>query len=95
MNAKQVGERVKFFRERKGIKKNALANLAGISPTYINDIESGRKCPTVEVLGYICTYGLDITLAEFFDTQLFANKDYVASLTENQRNLLNEFLKSL
>ncbi len=95
MDAKQVGERVRYFREKKGIKKNALANLSGISPTYINDIESGRKCPTVETLGFICTYGLRITLVEFFSPYHDNNKNLVESLTPTQRNLLNDFLKSI
>ncbi len=93
MNAKEVGRRVKYFREQKNMTKNALANAAGVSPTYVYQIEEGLKCPTVEYLSHIC-WGLGITLSEFFaeENEL---KERVAYLTPEQRKLLNAFLNSL
>lgn len=93
MTAKEVGERVKFFREKKNMKKNTLANLARLSPTYINDIESGRKCPTVQSLSYICQ-GLDISLMDFFEEKGALHKT-ADNLTADQKERLNEFLKSI
>lgn len=93
MTAVEIGNKIKKIRESKGIKKNALANLAGVSPTYINDIEAGRKCPTVEYLGYICQ-GLGITMESFFRDENSHTID-VSSLNERQIRLLEEFLASL
>ncbi len=97
MEAKEVGKRIKELREQKYMNRNQLANLAGVSPTYIYQLEKGEKSPTVEYLGYICQ-GLGITLGEFF----VQNKDFnfcdcikISNLTEEQKKLLNEFLKSL
>ena len=41
-----VGDRLRFFREQKQISTNKLANLAGISQSYVRDIEMGNKNPT-------------------------------------------------
>ena len=95
MEAKEVGKRIKFFREQRGLTKNALANNAGVSPTYIYQLEEGLKSPTVEYLGHIC-WGLGITLSEFFtDKEEAKSFDYICSLTNEQRERLNQFLKSL
>ena len=97
MTAEEVGKRIKYLREQKNLKKNTLANLAGVSPTYI---ENGERCPTVEYLGYIC-FGLGITLAEFFrDTDeqkelTAAIQTLTARLTPKQQSLLLEFIKTI
>ena len=94
MTAKEVGEKITYFREKNKMTKNALANQSGVSPTYINDLESGRKCPTVETLSFICQ-GLNISLSTFFSENIFNEKLSVDSLSYNQKQLLNDFLKSL
>ncbi len=94
MTAKEVGARVKYFREKKNMTKSALATAAGVSPTYVYQIEEGLKCPTVEYLGHIC-WGLGITLAGFFATEKEEVKDRLSYLTPEQKALLNEFLGSL
>lgn len=94
MTAKEVGERVTKLREEKKLTKNALANLAGISPTYINDIEAGRKCPTVEYLGYLCD-ALGITLRDFFSVEETNDRLSVDSMTERQKAAFENFLREL
>ena len=54
-----VGERIKRLRESMGWTKTRLAQTAGVSQSFISDIESGKKTPTVE---------LGITLADFFSS---------------------------
>lgn len=95
MNAKEVGARVKYFREKSNLTKNALANNAGVSPTYIYQVEQGQRCPTVEYLGHIC-WGLGITLEEFFacDGEKEVT-DKLSYLTPEQKKRLNFFLNSL
>jgi len=101
MTAEEVGKRIKYLREQKHLKKNALANLAGVSPTYIDKLENGERCPTVEYLGYICNDGLGITLAEFFrdsDEQKELNtliQNLVARLSPQQQIILLDFLKTI
>lgn len=72
-----------------------LAMDAGLSTSYIPDLEKGLKCPTVETLDNIC-YALHITLSEFFaNAEEKASHNKLESLNDKQRKLLNEFLESL
>ena len=90
-----VGQRIKELRLRKGITVNALANLAGVSQSYVRDIELGNKKPTVEYLEYICD-ALDISLARFFeDTSDNKIKDVIGALTKQQKEKLYAFLTSM
>lgn len=91
-----VGERIKFFREKKGITVNKLATISGVSQSFLREIELGNKQPTVEYLEYIC-YGLGITLREFFDVNDFdpTLEDAVQKLNNDQKKLLISFLRSL
>lgn len=50
---------IKEKREQLGISQNKLAKRIGITQPFMNEIESGRKSPSVEVLFKICD-ALDI-----------------------------------
>lgn len=63
-----VGKRITFFRNAKQYTVNKLATMAGISQSYLRDVELGNKKPTVEVLSYICD-ALDISLHDFFNDE--------------------------
>ena len=62
-----IGQRIAYFRSAKGLSVNKLANLAGVSQSYLRDIELGNNNnPTVEILDCICQ-ALNISMKEFFD----------------------------
>ena len=92
----EVGERIKYFRVRKGITVNKLANIAGISQSYLRDIELGKKQPTVEYLSYICD-ALGVSLENFFsDTNENRSlMDEIEKLTQEQKSALLVFLKTI
>ena len=56
---------IKNKRLHKGYSQNKLADLVGITQPFMNEIESGRKNPSIEVLIKICKE-LDIVM--FQDT---------------------------
>jgi transcriptional regulator with XRE-family HTH domain len=95
-----VGARIKFFRENKNLSVNRLANLAGISQSYLRDIELGNKNPTVVLLSEICE-ALDISLKEFFDEESTSGissdplLQQVYRLSDAQRESLLTFLKTI
>lgn len=93
MEAKDVGRRIKALRESRKMTQYALANEAGVSPTYIYQLERGEKSPTIEYLEHIC-WGLGVSLSDFFNTEE-KTPDKLSSLSTEQKRLLNEFLKSL
>ena len=91
-----VAERIKYFREQKGLTVNGLANLAGISQSYLRDIELGNKTPTVEYLEYICD-ALKISLVSFFDVEDDGDemKKLINSLSKEQQDSLKNLLRSI
>ena len=96
-----IGQRIAYFRSAKGLSVNKLANLAGVSQSYLRDIELGNNNnPTVEILD--CIYqALNISMKEFFDID--SNIDFkndplfqeIYQLTPTQRENLRIFLKSI
>lgn len=93
-----VGERIKELREMRGLTVNKLANLAGLSQSYLREIELGNKNPTVESLSYFCD-ALGVSLGEFFnDAQQPLNPVLATELSKlnNEQQLrLAEFLQSI
>ncbi|MCD8197273.1 MAG: helix-turn-helix domain-containing protein, partial [Lachnospiraceae bacterium] len=95
-----VGDRIKYFRNQKQFSVNKLANLAGISQSYLRDIELGNKNPTVEILSYICE-ALDITLCDFFNETTIRKLEGDALITKiyqlnsEQKQALLQFLETI
>ena len=95
-----IGEKIKFFRTQKNITINKLATQAGISQSFLRDIELGNKKPSVETLSYICG-ALKISLRDFFDDKSISSISddpliqRIYQLSEEQRNALLIFLNTL
>ncbi len=96
----EIGNRIAFLRTAKQYSVNKLANKAGISQSYLRDIELDKKKPTIDTLYYICE-GLGISLYDFFDDN-FQNSlsndpvlGKIYQLTPEQRTLLLKFLNSI
>lgn len=97
-----IGGKIRFYREQKGYTVNKLANLCGISQSYLREVELNSKNPTVEMLNIICD-SLEISLKDFFDEEFddskrFKNEPLLASiykLDAKQRKLLKQFIDSV
>ena len=95
-----IGARISFLRTQKNYTVNKLANMSGISQSYLRDVELGKKNPTVEILSFVCD-ALDISLSDFFDdgtlkkitTDPLLNTIYQSN--SEQRETLNAFLNAL
>jgi transcriptional regulator with XRE-family HTH domain len=72
VNTKQaIAERIIGLCREKKITTNAMANIAGISPSTIYSILNTKsKSPEIITVKKICD-GLEISLAEFFDADVF------------------------
>ena len=94
----EVGERITYFRKQRGITTNKLANKAGISQSFIRDVELRKKGITVENLEIICE-AMGITLIDFFDPpeeEKDADKELmkqIGKLSAEQKTRLAEFLR--
>lgn len=95
-----IGKRITFLRTSKGYSVNKLANLSGISQSYLRDVELGNKNPTVEIVSLLCDT-LGISLKDFFDDQTESNLGSdplltrIYQLTPTQRQALLDFLESM
>lgn len=93
-----IGKRIVELREQKNISTNKLANLAGISQSYLRDIETEKKNPTVEILSYIC-FALNISLQDFFTLNNNTINPFllsaVSKLTDDEQVKLADFLNSI
>ena len=45
-----ISKNIRYFRKRQDITRADLARLTGLSNTYIAEIETGRKTPSLKVL---------------------------------------------
>jgi transcriptional regulator with XRE-family HTH domain len=94
-----VGERITYFREQRGITTNKLANMAGLSQSFIRDVELSNKSITIDNLAIVCD-ALKITLKDFFDEPPknadALNKELTAllnRLSSEQKARLIDFLR--
>ncbi|WP_346915701.1 helix-turn-helix transcriptional regulator [Clostridium sp.] len=62
----EVGKKIKFIRKSKSINQNKLAQLSGISNTYLSDIENLRTVPSLKTLNSLAI-ALEVSLKDFLD----------------------------
>lgn len=74
MNAKQaVAQRILQICKERDLAINAIANIAGVSPSTIYSMLNEKSMnPGIVSIKKICD-GFDMTLREFFDSDLFDN----------------------
>lgn len=68
-----VAARIVGLCRERNITLNKLSIISGMTQSTLNNIiNTGSKNPTVSTVKKICD-GLEITLAEFFDDELFTS----------------------
>jgi len=60
-----VGRRLKDFRTRQGVSQKELAQLAGVTPSTVSQVESGTICPSLPVL-FKLAEALSVGVESFF-----------------------------
>lgn len=61
-----ICERIRFYREQRGMEQRTLANMVGVTANAVCNWESGRFRPDVNLLPNICD-ALQITLYQLYD----------------------------
>lgn len=65
-----IGKVIRMYRKRKGYSINQLADIAGVSKSYLSKIERGvHRNPSVEFLKKV-SRALKVELKELFDTEV-------------------------
>jgi len=62
----EIGDRIRQHRKRVGLSQEKLALNAGLTVSFLGDIERGAKKPTVESLEKLLI-ALNLSFIEFFD----------------------------
>lgn len=80
-----VGERIKFFRNKLGWSQEKLALQAEINTAFLGHLERGLKNPTIKTLEKI-TFALGVSLSEFFepDIEITDEKEVILSHIHNK-----------
>lgn len=66
-----TARRIEELCKERGITVYGLANLSGVHPSTVKSIIYGAsKNPGIATIKMLCD-GLEITLAEFFDSEIF------------------------
>jgi transcriptional regulator with XRE-family HTH domain len=73
----QIGNRIKAIRKERGITQTDLALKAGISRTYLADIEGNRYAPSLKILGVIAE-ALNLKVSELIeDEEMELSESYI------------------
>ena len=95
-----VGKRIAQLREARGWTTNRLANMCGLSQSFLRAVELGEKGISVENLQVVCD-ALQISLQQFFAVPEgdIRQEDRLlmqtGKLTHGQRKALTDFLEAL
>ena len=94
-----IGSRIRQLREARGLTTNRLANICGISQSFLRSVELGEKGISVDNLQLICD-ALKIPMSVFFDeegdTQSIDEEltAALANLQIGQKRALLDFIKT-
>lgn len=87
MNHKDLGKAIRIVRCIKDMKQIELANLSELSPSYISNVEQGKRDPTLSTLISICD-AMEVSPATIF---YLAEQDNVQSV---QASILNDLMRA-
>ena len=82
MVKKSVGERIRYYRKRKGLTQEKLSELLDISPNYLSSLERGRFNINLNLLVNIMNC-LDCTADDLFcDVMTFGYRNRASRLSD-------------
>jgi transcriptional regulator with XRE-family HTH domain len=88
-----LGKQIKFYRKKRQLSQAALAERAGISITFLSNIERGLKYPTSETLSCIAN-GLGVNLCDLFQ-ETAPTVEHHAMLERFKIDITQTVMKSL
>ncbi len=58
---KTIGERIAYYRKERKLTQLQLANITGLFPRYLSDVETGRKVPEIPTVARFAA-GLGVSI---------------------------------
>lgn len=93
MDYKDLGARVRAARRQQGLTQEKLADLAGISASFLGHIERGSRVASLETLVDLCN-AMNVTPEYLLASSLHKfDSAMPEGLSEGERVKLNEFLR--
>ena len=90
-----IGEALKMFRTIHGYKAKELAKLLEISPSYLSEIENGKKTPSYDLLEkYSDVFDVKLSTLIMFSEDFKENK-FADKAQNGVRKMLFNFMKHL
>ena len=97
-----LGERIKFWRQKRNLTQEILAEKVELTPGFISLIETGKKRASLETLIRVCKE-LEITLNDLLvGNQITEPSDYsiefselISNLNESERNMIFQIIKAI
>ncbi len=90
---KKFGLKIKKLRERRGLSREKLGEMAEISDRFIYDIETGQKGVSAETL-YKLSQALNVT-SDYLLFEVEENKNELSYIMEVLKNLSSRELESV
>ena len=72
---KELGLRIRCYRKEKHLTQENLAEICGLHPTYIGQLERGEKNATIESI-YRIARGLNIPFVKLFENMEYMEQDH-------------------
>ncbi len=70
--------RIKALRMQKGLKSKQMAEILGVSPAYLSQIENGVRPPSDEIVKKLCDYtGASVNFINNGDVDASSNNGHV------------------
>lgn len=86
----ETGRNIKFYREKAGYSREKLAELAGVSPRFIADVESGVVGVSLTTLKNVCQ-----ALGISADRILWNDTDQCPGLDEKVSHLEQKYVDAI
>ena len=72
--ARELGLRIRYYRKRKHLTQEKLAEVCNLHPTYIGQIERGEKNATIESI-YRIAVGLAVPMSKLLENVEFLDNN--------------------
>jgi len=82
------GQALKLLRRYQGLNQSALAKKLGVSRSYISELESGNKTPSLDLLSrYADIFNIPISSLVFF-AEALQDKEKLSSRSEKAKGVI-------
>ena len=88
MLEKQIADKIKKIRKRKGYTLDQLGKLTGLSKGLLSRIENYQVSPPIATMSKI-SYGLEVPIGIFFETEKAADEEGYSVTLKDERKQVN------